>query len=430
MIIKFVIKNFRSIVDLVLDMTYGAKRAPNGFQDMVRMPFIESYAGGPRCVPCMALWGANAAGKSNIIKALSLLRNILSPRGEGVVGYYDGNLIVPCGDNTTFELTFVVENRLLCYELTYGLNGIAREKLTSEGQLVFQLEGNTYNLEQLVSAGYGLDRIQNIIEVECMGSKGAGQIRPLLSVLGFRYHGLNKDVAAAFGFFARMDVWGDLDVQTVFPLAVDILSDEAGITKEKATDRIVSIVRKLDVDVLDITMAENPHKDERRMELYDFRTGRDGAGEYDVVIHSRHKNINGEDVYFRFMKHESEGTKRLATLVGFILAALEKGALVCIDELDWALHPLVVREMISMFMRKDMNPKGAQLIFTTHMTDLLEDGVLRMSEICLVNKNKYVGTKARRLVDIKNSGEDIRNVTNFRKQYLDGYYQAIPHPAL
>ena len=64
------------------------------------------------------------------------------------------------------------------------------------------------------------------------------------------------------------------------------------------------------------------------------------------------------------------------------------------------------------------------------MTDLLEDGVLRMSEICLVNKNKYVGTKARRLVDIKNSGEDIRNVTNFRKQYLDGYYQAIPHPAL
>ena len=430
MITKFAIKNFRSIVNLVLDMTYGEKRAPNGYQDMVRMPFLESYVGGPRCVPCMALWGANAAGKSNVIKALSTLRNILSPRGEGVVGNYDGNLIVPCGVNTTFELTFVAENRLLCYELTYGLKGIARERLTSDGKLVFHLEGTTYNLAKLVSAGYGLDRLQNIIEVECMRSKDAGQIRPLLSVLGFRYHGLNRDIAAAFGFFARMDVWGDLNVQTVFPLAVDILSEEAGISKEKATEKIVSIVRKLDVDILDITMAENPHKDERRMDLYDFKTGHDGSGEYDVVIHSRHKDINGEDVYFRFMKHESEGTKRLATLVGFMLAALEKGAIVCIDEFDWALHPLVVREMISMFMRKDMNPKGAQLIFTTHMTDLLEDGVLRMSEVCLVSKNLHVGTKARRLVDIKNSGEEIRNVTNFRKQYLDGYYQAIPHPAL
>ena len=430
MITKFIIKNFRSVVELVLDMTYGEKRAPNGYQDMIRTPFLESYVGGPRCVPCMALWGSNAAGKSNAIKALSTLRNILSPRSEGIVGNYDGNLIVPCGDKTTFEVTFVVEDRLLCYELVYGREGIAKEKLSTNGQLVFLIEGPNRDFGRLVTAGYGFDRIQNIIEVECVGGEAAGLIRPLLSVLGFRYRGLNKDVAAAFGFFARMDVWGDLDVQTVFPLAVDILSEAAGITKEKATERIVSIVRKLDIDILDITVSENPHKDERRMELYDFRTGRDGAGEYDVVIHSRHKDINGEDVYFRFMKHESEGTQRLATLVGFILAALEKGSLVCIDELDWALHPLVVREVISMFMRKDMNPRGAQLIFTTHMTDLLEDGVLRLSEICLVNKNKYIGTKARRLVDIKNSGEDIRNVTNFRKQYLDGCYQSIPHPAL
>ena len=430
MITKFVVKNFRSIVDLVLDMTYGEKRAPNGYQNMVRMPFLESSERGQRCVPCMALCGANAAGKSNILRALATLHDILAPRGRGVIGCFDGNLIVPCGDNTTFELTFIEEKCLFCYTLCYGEKGISKEVLYSNGQLVFKIDESGCDLEKLVSKGYDLDRIKRIIEVECRDSRTSVLSRPLLSVLGFGYPGLNKDVSIAFGFFGKMDVWGDLNVQTVFPLAVDILSEVAGISRDEATDRIVSIVKKLDIEVLDIKIAENPHADERRKDQYDFRTNRDGAAEYDVVIHSKHKNIRGEDVFFRFMKQESEGTKRLATIIGFLLSALEKGATICIDEFDWALHPLVVREMLLMFMRKDMNPKGAQLIFTTHMTDLLEEGVLRISEVCLINKNLHVGTKARRLVDIKNAGEDIRNVTNFRKQYLDGFYQAIPHPAL
>ena len=430
MITKFIVKNFRSIVELVLDMTYGERRAPNGYQDMFRMPFIEAPAVAVRCVPCMALWGANAAGKSNIIKALATLRNILAPRAGGVMGQYDGNLIVPCGDGTTFELSFVEDGLAFCYELRYGLSGIAKETLSSNGHLLFQIDGDEFKLENLVSEGYDLVRIKRIIDVECRDSKTKAMVRPLLSVLGFGYPGLNKGVSVAFGFWWKMDIWEDINVQTVFPLAVDMLSDIARISKEDAIDKIVSVVRKLDVDVLGIKMAENPHAEERHRDLYDFKEGRGGAGEYDVVIHSRHKNINGEDVLFRFMKQESEGTKRLASIVGFMLAALEKGSIICIDEFDWALHPLIVREMLSMFMRRDMNPKGAQLIFTTHMTDLLEDGTLRMSEVCLVNKNLHVGTKVRRLVDIKNAGEDIRNVTNFRKQYLDGYYQAIPHPAL
>ena len=81
-------------------------------------------------------------------------------------------------------------------------------------------------------------------------------------------------------------------------------------------------------------------------------------------------------------------------------------------------------------MRKETNPKNAQLVFTTHMTDLLENGILRLSEACFVQKNIHVGTKTKRLVEMKHEGEEIRNVTNFRKQYLDGWYSAIPHPAL
>ena len=101
-----------------------------------------------------------------------------------------------------------------------------------------------------------------------------------------------------------------------------------------------------------------------------------------------------------------------------------------IDEFDLALHPLVVKEVLSLFLNRSNNPKNAQLVFTTHMTDILEDNIMRMSEVGLVVKNRMVGTRIKRIVDMKDDGESLRNVTNFRKQYMDGWYQAIPHPSV
>jgi AAA15 family ATPase/GTPase len=101
-----------------------------------------------------------------------------------------------------------------------------------------------------------------------------------------------------------------------------------------------------------------------------------------------------------------------------------------VDELECSLHPLLMREIVLLFKRRSYNPKGAQLIFTTHNTDILDDSILRLSEIILVRKTLANGTLVRRLVEARNEGEDIRNVTNFRKQYLAGFYSGVPHPAL
>jgi len=117
-------------------------------------------------------------------------------------------------------------------------------------------------------------------------------------------------------------------------------------------------------------------------------------------------------------------------LIGLALHALKTGGVLLVDELECSLHPLLMREIILLFKKHRHNPKGAQIIFTTHNTDILDDSMLRLSEIALVRKTTANGTLIRRLVDIKNDGEDIRNVTNFRKQYLDGFYSAIPRPAL
>lgn len=147
-------------------------------------------------------------------------------------------------------------------------------------------------------------------------------------------------------------------------------------------------------------------------------------------INATHKNVAGSPTLLNFLKHESAGTQRLAGLVGLILYALNTGGVFLVDELECSLHPLLMREIVLLFKKRRYNRKGAQLIFTTHNTDILDDSILRISEIALVRKNVANGTLVRRLVDAKKDGEDIRNVTNFRKQYLAGFYSGVPHPAL
>jgi AAA15 family ATPase/GTPase len=149
-----------------------------------------------------------------------------------------------------------------------------------------------------------------------------------------------------------------------------------------------------------------------------------------LFIHSSHENDRKERVVFDFMTQESEGTIRLASVVAYLLCALHRGDQIFIDELDRSLHPLLVRAMLALFQQRTRNTKNAQLVFTTHCTDLLDDEILRLSEIGIVTKNAALGTKVRRLCDLRRDGEDIRNVSNFRRRYLDGFYSGVPYPAL
>ncbi|MCA6070703.1 MAG: hypothetical protein LE180_06335, partial [Endomicrobium sp.] len=74
--------------------------------------------------------------------------------------------------------------------------------------------------------------------------------------------------------------------------------------------------------------------------------------------------------------------------------------------------------------------KNAQLVFTTHCTDILEADILRFLEVATVNKNLNEGSTIRRISDFKDSLEfkNIRNTTDFRKLYLQGVFKGIPFP--
>ena len=185
------------------------------------------------------------------------------------------------------------------------------------------------------------------------------------------------------------------------------------------------MLKKFDIEIERMEhkqeIREWPFLPESQSDHYENR--RTPNGIVSTEIYSYHKSIEGSEVRFNF-KEESEGTQRVACLLGYILYVLETGGVLIVDELEASLHPLMLREIVKMFKDKRYNISNAQLIFTTHNTDIMEDELMRVSEVGFVHKTLKEGTTLTRLSDF----EGVRNVTNFRKQYLAGTYSGIPFP--
>ena len=138
------------------------------------------------------------------------------------------------------------------------------------------------------------------------------------------------------------------------------------------------------------------------------------------TIFNRNLEPDGEND-FSFDIHESEGTKKMFELSPHIFMALNHGTPLIIDEFDARLHPLLTRKIIELF-NSSANKKNAQLIFTTHDTNLLSSEILRRDQIDFVEKDKYGASHLYTLVEIKG----VRNDASFEKDYIQGKYGAIP----
>jgi AAA15 family ATPase/GTPase len=434
MFISMKIKNFRSIIETTVSMTYEEGKAPNGYKKLQRWAFLEDNA--ERLAPCLAIYGANAGGKSNIIKAFFAFNHLLK---YGTGGAFDPNLLISNNKTTYFESKIALEGTVFTYGVEYSEKNIVREFL-NEGQgnnirQLFEINNSELvNFSRVSSDTYKEKDLKEFLRVECSDKDGL-QNRAFLYLMGTKYPALNKSIANVLEFFLK-SVFISLNNQIPAGLGMKMLEDALKNhgTKETAFDKLQKITTKLDFGI-------------ERMEINRTKLEQDAAGDYQIQIdpleggprgvrlegsekfaeylYSYHKNDEQKDVRFSF-NQESMGTQIAFGVLGSILAALEKGGLVLIDELDRSLHSLVFQQIVQMFTNKRYNTKNAQLIFSAHNTDLLDGDILRISEIGFVNKTTKKGTTIQRLVEFS----DVRNVTNFRKRYLSGEFDGIPFPYL
>ena len=126
-------------------------------------------------------------------------------------------------------------------------------------------------------------------------------------------------------------------------------------------------------------------------------------------------------------EEESEGTLKMFALYPMLREARKNGGIFCIDELNSKLHPLLVRNILIAFLNPALNPKHAQLIFTTHDAWQMSNNLLRRDEIWFTEKNAAGVSSLYSLADFVDSdGVKIRKDESYEKNYLLGKYGAIP----
>lgn len=428
MLSSFFIQNFRSILELKLDFSYGEGKAPNGYQGQEILPFLEA-TNKQRLVPCTAFFGANASGKTNIIKAFGALKYLLRD-GRQLADIYEPNLLNRKFSDTTFAVEFLMGGDRFKYRITYNAKEVREESLLKNGKPTFVIQSLKPEFStQILSETYSEKKLSDILHVECSDGEGR-QTKAFLCCIGHAYLGLHNDLKNSFVYMKDCLMIYKNDSAFLLPIGVEILATDLGGDEKAALREITDVVRSLDIDIatIDIIQTELAPGDETSVGI--TKTNHKTGAKHAVKITTTHQDVAGNPAQLDFFKHESDGTQWLAGLVGLILHALKIGGVLVVDELECSLHPLLMREIVLLFKKRRYNPLGAQLIFTTHNTDILDDSILRLSEISLVRKTVANGTLVRRLVDAKKDGEDIRNVTNFRKQYLAGFYSGVPHPAL
>lgn len=122
------------------------------------------------------------------------------------------------------------------------------------------------------------------------------------------------------------------------------------------------------------------------------------------------------------LAEESTGTRTWFTLIGPALNALSYGLVLLIDEVDASLHPRLSARLLELFQDPDTNPHGAQLIFTTHDTSLLN--FLNRDEVWLTEKGDMGATTLTALAEY--GGDKVRRSLNLEKAYLQGRFGAVP----
>jgi hypothetical protein len=181
-------------------------------------------------------------------------------------------------------------------------------------------------------------------------------------------------------------------------------------TEETLATRIRQLLRSADIGIVDIkrTVTE---------------------GEYRGRINRRHRiflqhQVNDDESWLE-LDEESEGTKTLFRMAPSVFRALETGGLLLVDDLESSLHPLIGLAIVKLFNCPRANPKNAQVVFTTHDTNLLGTTVgkppLRRDQIWFTEKDNTGATKLYPLTDYK-----PRKAENLERGYLQGRYGAIP----
>lgn len=362
-----------------------------------------------------AIYGANASGKSNLVAAINFMKwFVLNSSKETQVSEKIDIEAFRLSTQTEkepsfFEIVFLLEDKTF----RYGFEVNAREVVS---EWLFQTDDNA---EKLL---FERD-LDNFILDDFPEGQGISDKT--------RSNALFLSVVAQFNgkISGKILLWFSKTLQLISGLQDRQYRTETLESFENAGHRhdIVEFIKKLDLGILDIVRVNTSVV----FYLSDNTVLGDSYSLYPdseikTTVHTSHPKYDADGKQtsmelFDMEKHESEGTNKLFALAGLLLNTLRTGKILLIDELDARLHPLITRELICLFNSNETNPHNAQLIFTTHDTNLLSSKTFRQDQIWFTEKDNKGATDLYSLVEYK-----VGKNASFERDYIMGKYGAIP----
>ena len=416
MLLEFRVKNFLSIKDeICLDLK---ATSITDFGD-INLIYTERH----KVLKSIVIYGANSSGKSNLIKAMSTMRRIVFQSFEKSS---TSNL-----DIEPFLLDVISENEPSLFEVTFLLNKI-------KYRYGFELTNSEIKAEWLMEAKKNAEKYLFVRE------KDGIDVNPTYK----EAKDLEEKTRDNALFLAVIDQFnGKLANQIM--MWFDKFVTISGLSHEKYKAVTFQMLEKKeskhllqsfynDLD-LGFDNVEIKRKDFNTNDIPDDTPEHiirqlvsDLEGKKIVDVKTIHKKRNPLDnsfthVEFDMRRQESSGTNKVFNISGPIFDVLTDGGILVIDELDASLHPLLTLSITRLFNSSEHNPKNAQLVFSTHDTNLFSYGKFRRDQIYFIEKDKNFSSDLYSLVEYKGDGGiTIRKDRIFEKDYIQGKYGAVP----
>lgn len=415
MLVNFKVKNYRSFNE---ETIFSMQAQPNKERTEINTFFVNDKLlkkGENELLKSAVVFGANASGKSNLVKALRFMKimvlasaNLMSPPiNMNEVFAFSSDLNTP----SKFEIEIIFGETYYNYGFDILGRQVTREFLNKRDNVrimkVFSRENNNIEI-----------RSDNLPK----------EINSQVLYLSFSNNFL-EDSKKVVQWFQKLIILDEEEMQN-YTNNFNIYAAE----NNKYKDQALEILKKADIGIDDFRVVGEKIQANGIIPIFSDRPlqiSHTPEGDFEIDIETKFnifdndkKMIENKTRTVRLLKNygfHSHGTFRLFSFLGLILKVINDGGVIVCDEIDAQIHFLVVDYILGLFNSIVNNQKNAQFICTLHNV-LLMDENLRRDQIYFTMKNKY----GESVIYSLSNFNDVRKTDLFSKKYLAGFYSAIP----
>jgi len=363
------------------------------------------------------VFGANGSGKSNFIRAIDCMRDIvlaeLSLQSK-MIAQFDNFLFSKVSDETPsgFEVEFIADGLVYMYGFELLKGEVSKEYMYKKFKRMTPVFVRTSPDFRDISLSKDMDNVRDLTK----------NTRRDTLFLYWANGGNNEPAMTVCRWFRSIEIFTTDDASSLLSATIEYLEEE-----KQGKGKVLDLLQKADANILDLQMKLTEENERNKLMRRALKKSYAEAipPVKTVSLTTTHycydQNWEKSGKVSTSAVFSSAGTRKMFEVAGPIVKSLEYGNVVFVDEMDTNLHPMLMRFLVTLFNSIRKNPRNAQLICNTHDVLLLDEDV-RRDQVYFTEKDEYGVSKLYSLSDFKG----IRKESKLLRQYLLGAFGATP----